>query len=212
MGELVLHLRDEGHVLSSMDQHLLATWWERGYPLPTVLRTVRTTGEKLKKRKRPPRGLPLKSMRKQVERAGEQAVVRGAAAVTTPQDPQDGLTELRIARDRVIAALAERGLGHHSASPLKEADASLAAELSAPDPGGAFVALLRVSRSYYDGLVASLPRARRAAIRQEMTASLTDARRMDPAAIEATIGELLRRRAMEDDPVLDPRRVTEDPA
>ena len=70
VGELVLFLREEGTILTSMDQHLIASWWEAGYPLPTVLRSVRETGERLKRRKRPPRGLPLSSMRKVVERGG----------------------------------------------------------------------------------------------------------------------------------------------
>lgn len=209
MGDLVLHLRDEGHVLSSMDQHLIATWWERGYPLPTVLRTVRDTGERLKKRKRPPRGLPLKSMSRQVERDGGRAVTRAAAAAPGDVGP-DGLWHLRVARDRVLAALGDRGHGHRSARALKGADASLSAALAEPDSGGAFVTLLRVARTYYDALVSAAPSGERAALRSEITASLGDVRRMAPDAVDATVSELLRRRMQEQDPVLDVRRIEED--
>ena len=48
--ELVLYLRDEGHILSSIDQHIIENWWEAGYPLEVVLRTVHERGLRLKAR------------------------------------------------------------------------------------------------------------------------------------------------------------------
>ena len=201
-----MHVRDEGHVLSSMDQHLIATWWERGYPLVTVLRTVRETAERLKKRKRPPRGLPLRSMAKVVEREGARAAERMAARGQIAA-PQDG-SELSWARDRVVTALAGRGPGHLSFAALRDAESALAAEAGA-DPSGVFVALLRIARSYYDALVARMPSDERAALRQTVAGGL-DARRMAPDAYEATVTELLRRALVEGDPVLDLRQLTED--
>jgi len=210
VAELVLHVRDEGHVLSSIDQHFIATWWERGYPIDTVLRTVQRTAERLKKRKRPPRGLPLKSMKTVVEREGERAMKRRAAAQPIAP-PDDGLVELRVARDRVNEALASRSPGHPSAGPLREADAALAAEISSPSPAGPFVALLRIARCYYDSLVSTLPPDRRAALRNETLTSMGEARRrMTPEAIEGTIAELTRRRLQREDPLLDPRRLAEE--
>ena len=38
--EVVLHLRDEGHLLSSVDQHYIECWWEAGYPLESVLAAI----------------------------------------------------------------------------------------------------------------------------------------------------------------------------
>jgi hypothetical protein len=206
----VLHVRDEGHVLSSIDQHFIATWWERGYPIDTVLRAVRSTGERLMKRKRPPRGLPLKSMKTVVEREGERAVKRQAAAQPiAPAD--DGLVELRIARDRVLDALAARSAGDHSSGPLRKADAALTEEISSPSTGGAFVALLRIARCYYDSLASTLSPDRRVALRNETLTSMGEARRrMTPDAIEGTIAELTRRRLQQEDPVLDPRRLAEE--
>ncbi len=210
VAELVLHVRDEGHVLSSIDQHLIATWWERGYPIEVVLRTVQGTAERLKKRKRPPRGLPLKSMKTVVEREGERAAKRRAAAQPMAA-PDDGLVELRIARDRVLEALAARSAGDPSAGPLREADAALSEEISSPSTGGAFVALLRIARCYYDSLASSLPPGRRAALRSETLTSMGEAkRRMTPEAIEGTIAELTRRRLQREDPLLDPRRLAEE--
>lgn len=210
VGELVIHVRDEGHILSSIDQHLIATWWERGYPIDTVLRTVRVTSERLRKRKRPPRGLPLKSMNAVVEREGARAASRMAAS--QPAGPaEDGLLELRVARDRAIDALAARSPDDPSAGPLREAEAALAEEIASPSEAGAFVALLRIARVYYDSLVAAQPLARRAALRDELLSSLGEGgRRMSSEATESTIAELTRRRLQQDDPVLDPRQLTEE--
>ncbi len=210
LGELVQHVREEGNVLSSIDQHLIATWWERGYPLDTVLRTVRVTAERLKKRKRPPRGLPLKSMATAVEREGAQAVARHAAT-NTSVELDDGASALSVAHGDVCAALAARRLGDPSSGPLAQAEAALAAEIAHPSQAGAYVALLRIARLYYDSLVLALPSARRTALRDELRSSMGDAaQRMSPDAFEGTIMELSRRRLQQEDPVLDPRRLTEE--
>lgn len=204
VGELVLHLRDEGAILSSIDQHLVATWWERGYPLPVVLRAVRETGERLKRRKRPPRGLPLKSMSKQVEREGERALERGAAAVApSPASPSSGAAESVL--DRALARLrrAPRRRAAHAAL-LDEAAQSLRDAQQGP-PGLAFVALLAASRCYYDGLFASLPPEEQRRLRDEIEGSLPPrSGRESLDARDEAVRELVRRRLRERDPVLDP--------
>ena len=206
VGELLLHLRHEGIVLSSMDQHLLASWWEAGYPLPVVLRTVRDTGERLLRRKSPPRGLPLKSMRKQVEKAAEAVLVRQEAA---PTDLPDAAREASDLLGAARASVASR----HRAAPsqaLEQASAELAA-LDPQDPDTAFVELLAVSRRYYERRCDALSSSDRARRRAEALASLGErARRMAPDAREATVEELIRRSLKAEDPVLDPLRLETD--
>ena len=65
---LVLHLRDEGHFLSPVDLEILGRWWEDALALPAVLRGIRLGAERLGRLKRPPRGLPLKRLDKDVRR------------------------------------------------------------------------------------------------------------------------------------------------
>lgn len=209
VGELVLHLREEGSILSSIDQHLVATWWEAGYPLDTVLRVVRATGERLKRRKRPPRGLPLSSMRKVVEKAGIRALARGAAA--TVGQPVDGLAEgaalLEFAAAELRGDTRDEPPGRRAL--LARAAQSLA-DAAQGDAGAAFVALLTASRCYYDGLFAVQPFAERDRIRNEVVAQLGSAiRRMAPDAVDSTVNELIRRRLRASDPVLDPQRLEE---
>lgn len=67
--ETVLSLRDEALVLSSLDQHVLLSWWDAGLPLRTLLPELWRVGSRLKARKRPPRGLPLRSLDKAVRKA-----------------------------------------------------------------------------------------------------------------------------------------------
>lgn len=203
--ELVLFLRDEGHLLSSMDQHLLATWWERGYPLPAVLRAVHEAGLRLKNRKRPPRGLPLRSMRKAVEKEGEKALLRSAGAAPVRSEatagPADGGDPLL---DAALAAVGE-ALAQASAprrALLEAAAAELEALGSLPEME-AFTGLLAVSRRYYDGLrTADRWGEDRRRLRAEE--KLGDAARtMTAEALDATLNELSRRALREEDPVLD---------
>ena len=209
VGELVLHLRDEGSILSSMDQHILATWWEAGYPLETTLRVMRETGERLKRRKRPPRGLPLTSMKKAVEREGARALSRGAAShVGRPVDGSAaGAALLTFAVAEVRADVGDEPLGRRAL--LDRAAQSLMAAAD-DDSTTAFVVLLAVSRCYYDGLFAIQPSVERERIRTGVIQELGSALyRMAPDAVDSTVSELIRRRLRASDPVLDAQRLEE---
>lgn len=210
VGELILHLRDEGTVLSSIDQHLVAGWWEAGYPLGPVLLAVREGAERLKRRKNPPRGLPLSALRASVERAGARARERMAAGqVGLDQSPLDeGRRLLEVARARIAAA--DEGSRPDRLRLLGEAERRLA-EVSAEDPAGAFVALLAVSRCYYDGLFELLEpgdRARlHAEVREELGSGLA---RMAPEAVHGATQELIRRYMRAADPILDPIEIEQE--
>ncbi|MCO4769179.1 MAG: hypothetical protein KDA24_04060 [Deltaproteobacteria bacterium] len=207
VGELVLFLREDGSVLTSMDQHLLASWWEAGYPLPTVLRAVRETGERLKRRKRPPRGLPLSSMRKVVEREGGRAVARQAAAEVGGD---------AAVRDAGLAghALALLAAESRDRPPGRLSLLAQAAERLQPhaaeDDSAAFAALLGASRCYYDALLGILPESAQQQLRADALAEMGPALgRMAPAARENALEELMRRRLRESDPILDPLLIEE---
>ncbi len=208
VGELVLFLREEGTILTSMDQHLIASWWEAGYPLPTVLRSVRETGERLKRRKRPPRGLPLSSMRKVVERDGSRARDRASAAVVYAASVESEATTLlgfvlgELARDRRDDPPGRRRLLDEAAERLREA--------SDEDAGSAFVTLLAVSRCYYDALLGLLPKTVQDTLHAEVMTEIGPAMgRMAPDARGDVVREQLRRRVRDRDPVLDPLRLEE---
>ena len=218
VGELVLHLRDEGTVLTSLDQHLVATWWEAGYPLETVLRSVREAGERLKRRKQPPRGLPLSAMRKVVEReAGRALSLQAAARVgeasrgTLEEPAGEGAIILEFACQELAAATADpRADQPPGRLALLDAAATHLGELAERDPSGAFVALLAAARCYYDGLFAALAPPQRQALRDEVLAELGPARgRMAPGAVDGAVQELVRRRLRQLDPILDPERIEE---
>ena len=208
VGELVLFLRDEGTILTSMDQHLIASWWEAGYPLPTVLRSVREMGERLKRRKRPPRGLPLSSMRKVVEREGSRARDRASAAVVNTASVEYEATTLlgfalsELALDRRDDPPGRRRLLDDAASQLRAA--------ADDDASAAFVALLAASRCYYDALLGLLPKTAQDALHAEVMSEIGPAMgRMAPDARGDAIREQLRRRVRDRDPVLDPLRLEE---
>lgn|GEM_PF-1921423 len=206
VGELLLHLRDEGTVLSSLDQHLLASWWEAGFPLGVVLHSIRETGERLKRRKRPPRGLPLSSMRKVVEREGRKALDRQAASVGPSTDGESDRV-LQAALVAIDAASKDEPAGRLAL--LADARESLT---TAPDwnPSAVFVALLAASRCYYDGLLGLLPASERERVRADVMDELGPALgRMAPDAVHGTVQELIRRRLRAIDPVLDPLTIEE---
>lgn len=193
VAELVLELRDEGHWLSPMDQHMIETWWEAGFPLDVVLRTVDEAGRKLKRRKQPPRGLPLKSLRRAVEKAGLNAVQARMMVQEAPAARVDALSTLR-------ADLAQVHGGPASAA---------AQELSALDPGlgeaELFTSLLAIGRRYYQARFDQLPAERRDALRADVLAGLPeDVRRSE--SVDSTVSELALRRLRTEDPVFDPMR------
>jgi hypothetical protein len=210
--EVVLLLRDEGHVLTSLDQHVLATWWERGYPLPAVLRALWDAGRKARARKHRPRGLPLRGLDKAVSKAGERAMrmlpsdrarvgersdrAPAAAEVAPRANTDPAARALAAVRASIDAALP-------SAEPIRRA-ALIEARAGLPDGFGddTMAAMLRVSRRYYDTLLAADPGgpARLAAARASVAGV---ARQADPLAVDESARELVRRDLRAADPALD---------
>ena len=215
--ELVLYLRDEGHVLSSMDQHVLEGWWQAGYPLEVVLRTVRERAIRLKARKKPPRGLPLRALGRYVEKAGEKALMQrvgchGSASVEAAQPAGDAAGQQLVLLSGLVAevydAIALRGPAHPSHQVLVQLLAELEV-LPAKGPQGAalFTALLAMGRRYYDALWQACSAAQQAELRGLVLASLgPDAGRMSGDALAETLAELCRRELRGRDPLFDPER------
>lgn len=208
IAELALWLREEGHILSSMDQHWIERWFDAGYPLGAVLEEIRRTGTRLKKRKSPPRGLPLSSMKAAVARAGERARLRavGGAAVDAPPEPQ-ALTGIEpVVLDLEAALTAETDPERRRA--LQDARSSIERVDEMEGPFEVFSLLLAASRCYYDDRVGALSAAQRSALRDAVMVDLGEAAAaMDADALEQTVAELIRRRLREQDPVLHPDRL-----
>jgi hypothetical protein len=203
VAELLLELRDEGHLLSSVDQHLIEAWWEAGLPLEVVLRTLRIQAPRLKARKKPPRGLPLSAMKRAVEAAGKKALgaAVGRSVLVEQQVPDDVLAALRQDVRRALDA---------AVGPRREPLRQALAELGAPGvegPEELFAALLGVGRRYYAACEAALPADERARRRAAVLDGLPSAARAaGPDALEATVRELSLRRLRADDPLFDPAR------
>ena len=222
--ELILWLRDEGHILSSIDQHFVELWWEAGYPLETVLGTLRTRGERLKERKNPPRGLPLRSLKRWVEKEGERARQAGVGA----HEESEREAEVFFATHRTAGqrpeSPAERGPLNQLINdvqdrlalrqpddpvlPLREALTDLEAlRRKALPEGELFSELLALGRRYYDRALEMLPSGERVEREERISASLgSAARQMEPSALDATVSELMRREVRSDDPLFDPSR------
>ena len=218
--ELVLWIRDEGHILSSIDQHFVEQWWEAGYPLDSVLEALRDSGLRLKGRKKPPRGLPLRAMKKWVVKAGERARVASVGQHEGSPKPEGGnaaslpprtsaarsVSVLDALVADVRAASESSSVRCRSAVSLSlEAIVSLA-EQDLPE-SELFASLLGCARNYYDACWESLPLAEQAERRRLISASLGDAAdSMDPNAYETTVDELCRRDLRAADPLFDPQR------
>ena len=216
--ELVLFLRDEGHFLSSIDQHLIEGWWEAGYPLEVVLRTVHECGWRLKARKNPPRGLPLRSLARYVEKAGVAALQQqvgahrstGPAVSNSPADEHNARLCLLLAglETDVSDAIALRGSEDPSHPFLVEAlNALETLSSSPPSEVAVFNALLAMGRRYYDALWHVRSAASRAEIRGQILGSLGEgAGQMSGEALDETVAELCRRKLRSSDPLFDPDR------
>jgi hypothetical protein len=214
--EIVLYLRDEGHVLSPMDQHYIERWWESGFPPDAVLRAVFESGRKLKSRKRPPRGLPLRALNRAVERAGARARLRsvGAPALDRPSRQPEGPSAARgvtLATASVERCLLERDPADVSCGPLLQARARLRAlqqSMGRQAPHEALADLLMISREYYDALLEALEPAANRALREGILAALPErGAMMDPEAREQTVLELSRRGLRARDDAMDPRNL-----
>jgi hypothetical protein len=196
VAEVMLHLRDEGHVLSSIDQHLVEQWWEAGFPLDPVLRELATRGKRLKARKKTPRGLPLRSFDRYVRKIGETSRVRAVGAAPALRTGGH-LPALHTLTQR-LAQEPEHG-------PARQALVELAELPEDAGPGESFSRFLAIGRRYYDALLAAMSAAERQALRDGVLADLGGAAaRMAPDALEETLGELVRREVRRRDPVLDP--------
>ncbi len=215
--ELVLFLRDEGHVLSSMDQHILEGWWRAGYPLEVVLHTVRERGLRLKARKNPPRGLPLRSLSRYVQKAGESALAKsvgghscgGVVVVPAESDSQQRLSVMLSGLEADLCdAIALRDGSDSSHSLLAELLGELE-EIQSKGHGTAalFSTLLAMGRRYYDGLWRGASVQEQRDLRADVLASLGEsAGPMSADALEETVTELCRRALRRQDPLFDPDR------
>jgi len=218
--ELILWIRDEGHILSSIDQHFVELWWESGYPLDSVLEALRESGLRLKGRKKPPRGLPLRAMKKWVVKAGERARAAsvgqhggtlGSEGQSPPQVQPSASAERGVA---VLEALVtDVRTASENSSSRSEAALRLALEavLSLANQelpeSELFASLLGCARKYYDACWDSLSPAEQVERRGRISASLGDAAgSMDPSAYETTVDELCRRELRAADPLFDPQR------
>lgn len=204
VAELVLELRDEGHVLSPLDQHLVESWWQAGYSLEAVLGAVRVQGPRLKARKKPPRGLPLSSMRRAVEKAAERsAALRVGQSAAESDAPPEVLGPLLEAARAARVDRADDG-----GSPLAAAISELEAQCAAPvGTEELYAALLGIGRRYYAACWAGLSSSDREARRERILASLPDITRGLPAdVLESTLRELGLRGLRCEDPLFDPER------
>ena len=198
VGELLASLREEAQLLSSIDQHLVATWWAERYPLDTVLRTIHDVGHRLLARKHPPRGLPLKSLAKQVEKAGAAARNRAEASGGAPRDAAEGGRLLTLAEAALDAAAREEAPGSARGEALEAARRTLtSAGLDDPAP---YATLLLVARCYYDALLAALSPARRSDLVRRVLGAGAD---VDRSGVASAVDELLRRALRDEDPLLD---------
>ncbi len=198
--ELVLHLRDEGHVLSSVDQHFIERWWAAGFPLEVVLASVLDGGRRLMARKRKPRGLPLKSLDKRVVRDGAAALERGGPSPAATGAAEDDLPARLF--EAVTDALAS---GDVARSARQRAAEALRGLRDAGAGAHVFAACLAVSRRYYDDLLADLPPEAADRLRADALTTLGDAaRRMTPEGLGETVEELARRALRAQDSLLDP--------
>ena len=219
--ELVLYLRDEGHLLSSIDQYIIESWWEAGYPLEVVLQTVHARGLRLKQRKKPPRGLPLRSLNRYVEKAGADALAQSVGTHDRGGPAQAAAAGADGAErgQRLVLLLAGIEVDISDAAALRDADdpsQPLLAELldgvaalaSSPESEVAvFNSLLVMGRRYYEALWDACSLAQREELRIGVLDSLGEAAaQMTGEAFEQTVAELCRRRLRTRDPLLDPDR------
>jgi len=197
---LVQHLSPCAGLLGDMDVHVIEELWEADVPLEAVLGGVRHGARRLSGLKRPPRGLPLKRVRPDVDR---QARKRKKAAMAPPIAP---------------AAPAEEG-------PWRQVVVQIAAEAPPPvarqldrlssdaDLGEerAFVRFLAISRDYYQHRLETLPPGARDELLDDVARVAGPVlARMSPDGRQETVEELARRRLVEADPVLEPRRFWQD--
>lgn len=199
---LVVHLAPEALVLSDMDLHVAEQWFEAGVPLETALAGVRKGSRRLQRLKRPPRGLPLKRVCPDVERERKGQPKRDDDAPATVARPQAKVDHrwrnvvLRIASeaprpamDQLRALAGDQALGEERA----------------------FVRFTGVSREHYQCEIEALDPALRQQWSDEITRATAAAHAgMSPDARGELVAELVRRRLIAENPVLDPQRFWEE--
>ena len=195
---LVQHLSARADLLGDMDLHVIEELYEKGVPLETMLTGIRAGARRLSKLKRPPKGLPLKRLRADVERAAKK---RAKNVLTTTDDEPSAMDDSW--RDAVRAMVQEAR--------------SMATELQqlaeTPDLGEerAFVRFLAISGEYYQRKLDTMGPTARDALLDEIELGAAEAlRKMSPDARQDTVLELARRRLTDADPVLRPERFWQD--
>lgn len=199
---LLLHLREEGHSLSSEDLQVLEAWWDGGVPLTPVLAGVRKGAARLARRKRRPRGLRLKAVGTDVAREVKRAASRGVVfprddtpdVVPPPggeipwglDDPPDPIApdgagggyapdegDERVHAARVAEALAAEAARIADTAPEAAALVrSVAGEAADLGAERAYVRLVEVSRAFYAARLDALDAVPRGRLLAESRASL----------------------------------------
>ncbi len=197
---LVVHLSPQAHLLGDMDLHVIRELYDRGIPLHCALAGIRKGADRLSRLKRPPRGLPLKRVLRDVEKeAGLTGKGKAAAALKRPE-PSPPPSDPSPWRE-VLRGLAGAVAGSHRRALIALADNE---EL---EEERAFVRYLGISRNYYQEVVEGLPESQRTGLEEQVsTASAAVLTRMDPLEAATLLEELVRRRLIAQDPVLDPQR------
>jgi hypothetical protein len=204
---LVQHLCPRAQLLGDMDLHVIEQLFDGGIPLESALAGIRRGARRLSRLKRPPRGLPLTRMRKDIERADRPgAKDRGPAKSPDPvPSGDDGRTEADDSWRAVVRALAGDSPEPAAAALSQLADAEGLGEERA------FVRFLAISREHYQRALEVLPSAAQTDLRDNVGAASAEVLAgMSADAREDLVTELVRRRLIEQDPVLDPRRFWQD--
>lgn len=199
---LVLHLSPQAHLLGDMDLHVIEELYDRGIPLHNALAGIRKGAHRLSRLKRPPRGLPLARVRRDVEKeAGLTGKNKGGVEKPSQEPPVAPPPVPESPWRTVLQGIADAVDGEH-----RRALTALAADEELEEER-AFVRYLGISRTYYQEQAERLAESSRAQLEDEVsTASAAVLTGMDPLEAAALLDELVRRRLIAQDPVLDPQR------
>ena len=207
---LVQHLSPQAHLLGDMDLHVIETLFDDGIPLETALAGIRKGARRLSRLKRPPRGLPLKRVRGDVDKEARRSAGGSTRAPSGAGAPRgDVPTSVPPANSDAWREVV-RGMAASVDDPVRTALEALADAAGLGEERG-FVRLVTISREFYQHRVEALAAAQRDAIREEVTRAAAPATGgMSPEARQDLVDELVRRRLMAQDPILDPKRFWQD--
>ncbi len=202
---LVQHLCPRAQLLGDMDLHVIEELYDDGTPLEAALAGIRRGAKRLSRLKRPPRGLPLSRVRRDIARAGRGERTGDTEPVADTPAGETAMGEEDENWRPIVRELAA------SAPPTAAADLEELADSGGLGEERAFVRFLAISRAHYQAVLESLPLDAREDLRAQVTASSASVLAgMSADAREDLVGELVRRRLIEEDPVLDPRRFWQD--